>query len=85
MNIADKIAFANIIAGRLEGRADTWLERELEDSQHPELLNDEDFLRALDERVFCCESCGWYCPPDELADDGICDECARDSGDYDDD
>ncbi len=43
------------------------------------LENDIEFCSILDDKVFCCEGCGWWCGMDEIATDNvsgfICDEC----------
>jgi len=32
-------------------------------------------LSSLDERVMCCEQCGWWSDSDEIDGDGFCAEC----------
>lgn len=51
----------------------------------PALRDDRDFLSMLDNEVFCCADCGWWCEISEMADpegrphDTVCDDCADDS------
>ncbi len=37
-------------------------------------------LHFIDEQIFNCEVCGWWCGTDEMAEDKdmVCDECADD-------
>jgi len=35
----------------------------------------QEFHRALDELVFYCENCGWYCDADERHVGDFCDDC----------
>lgn len=54
------------------------------------LLNDTKFCRAIDERLFCCSECDWWCEIDEMADqdddevEPVCDECYDGELDFDD-
>lgn len=34
------------------------------------------FCRRLDELVFECQECGWWCSVDELHNDELCEDCA---------
>lgn len=39
-------------------------------------------LAEIDEKVFCCEGCGWWCSTDELHnedDQQLCDDCEEDN------
>ena len=51
----------------------------LNDLGRPELENDTAFLAMIDERVFNCVSCGWWCSQDECNEsplgEWVCDEC----------
>lgn len=72
------------IADTLRGQCARSLEEVVKEDHgiDPDDLDIEDHL-ALDEKVFCCEKCGWYCDIDELSEraDGntlFCDECEDD-------
>lgn len=44
------------------------------------LFDDVDFCAAIDQLMFRCEMCGWWCEIGEMADgDGvqICEDCAN--------
>lgn len=36
--------------------------------------------RALDDRLFCCDGCGWWCEAGDEAADGYCEECTDTGG-----
>lgn len=38
----------------------------------------------LDEGVFYCEGCSWYCDPDERHEGDLCDDCYDEEHKYDD-
>jgi hypothetical protein len=41
---------------------------------------DTEFLLALDEQVFCCDCCGWWCNADERGEEGdTCTDCEEDA------
>lgn len=40
-----------------------------------EVYDTEGFAELLDERVGCCETCGWWVEADELNDDWVCGDC----------
>lgn len=45
-----------------------------------EVLSDEeqedaDVLAELDQHVFLCDECGWWCELSEQTEDGRCDDC----------
>ena len=46
-------------------------------------LEENDFLGLLDDEMFLCESCGWWCPVEELIEhkglEAICEDCVVDS------
>lgn len=71
---------AEIAAARLQGTGGsiTGLGEEFE-----ALENDAEFCAHLDQLVFCCEECGWWCEQGEMAEEDpeglgrqICDDCA---------
>jgi hypothetical protein len=39
------------------------------------LIDDINFLQALDDRLFLCDSCGWWCPVEEKVDTYFCEDC----------
>ena len=44
--------------------------------------NDAGFLAALDDEVFECSQCGWWCDVGEHGkEDGACDECSPEDDD----
>lgn len=67
---------AEVAADRLRGTAQSMadLGEEFED-----LANDKVFCERLDELVFICNVCDWWCDISELSDNGdgelVCDEC----------
>jgi hypothetical protein len=40
-------------------------------------------LDTIDEEVMLCETCGWWCDPYEINDDGNCEDCREDTNDED--
>lgn len=44
-------------------------------------MDDPDFLGALDDLVFLCACCGWWCETSELVEDqdgeGVCIDCGE--------
>ena len=42
-------------------------------------INLDDFtvveLQLLDEEIFLCDQCGWWCPIEEITEDNICQDC----------
>ena len=48
-----------------------------------ELDNDDELAKAVDERVFQCTGCGWWCAradeaEEEVKDSPVCQECVDD-------
>ncbi len=45
--------------------------------------DDTDFCQQIDQLVFCCEQCDWWCEISEMADhpdnDLVCDDCYKGS------
>lgn len=40
------------------------------------LANELEILRSLDDKMFCCECCGWNCENSEMSEeDMICSDC----------
>lgn len=37
--------------------------------------NNSELLARVDEQVFYCENCGWYCDADERHIGDLCDDC----------
>jgi hypothetical protein len=61
----------------LEGSCNT-LHEALEAFNMTELENDDTFLSFLDDQIFYCIQCGWWCPKDEeniVAGEQMCDCC----------
>jgi hypothetical protein len=56
------------------------LESFLERHEKPELADNMQFLRHLDNQIFCCEQCMWWCDLSEMADNDNweCRDCAPD-------
>ena len=85
MSPTDAEALATKVADFLNGTCATLsgvlVEFEAEDADE-----DTEFCQALDDKVFCCDTCGWWHELSELAsnDDGtdavdlVCQECADD-------
>jgi len=44
-----------------------------EDEQH--LINDKEFCEALDEVAMNCNTCGWWVGPEEIDEEGDCEQC----------
>lgn len=53
---------------------------EFHNTEHLEL--DHSFCAEIDSRIFCCESCNWWCEISEMVDDAsdrwVCEDCAGD-------
>ena len=67
------------IVERLEGQCLIDLEQAMEEEGVIHLLDDTDTLQQIDERIFQCEQCGWWCSTDELHDDSnekTCEDCS---------
>lgn len=73
---AAMIARAQEVAEDLKGTA-----RSLSDFATDEEIQNKDFMEELDQHVFECEVCNWFCDVDEMAEgDGlVCVECERDA------
>ena len=48
----------------------TSLEQALEDYEVPELEDNDAFLSYLDNEIFRCERCSWWCPISEMSEQG---------------
>lgn len=77
---------ADKVADLLQGQCLLDIPQALEELEFPpEMQDDRDFLHALDNLVFLCADCGWWCEISEEADpetigryhDTICDDCAE--------
>lgn len=68
------------VCSHLEGTCHQSLDQVLRDEGieggEDSLTTDE--LRLIDDRIFCCSSCGWWCSADELAEGDECQECVDD-------
>ncbi|QIG68128.1 hypothetical protein EVB55_193 [Rhizobium phage RHph_Y68] len=57
------------------------LEEVLDFYEMDDAENDIEFLRDIDDKVFCCETCGWWCEISEVCDTVghtlICLECVE--------
>lgn len=78
--LLDHIAIANKMQARLVGRSAAHeLSEELAWAGHPLLEENEAFMRQLDERVFLCESCRYWCDGTQEQSDGgdvrVCVDC----------
>lgn len=52
--------------------------QDMDDVATEEERNDPEFCRAVDDHIFCCDTCGWWCEigeQSEAEDDQICDDC----------
>lgn len=72
---ADKQQTAEALANRLRGSCQ---------SMPAEFEDDMDVLDHLEELIFLCPCCGWWCDVDELNETGpnsedICDDCVLDN------
>lgn len=47
------------------------------ESLYPEALDDPEFCAALDEELFLCEECEWWCERSEESEEreGYCEDC----------
>lgn len=56
------------------------LAQALEEHGLGHLEDDKDFLQGLDQEVFCCSQCDWWCEMSEMSEehDGICTDCQPD-------
>lgn len=65
------------IVAYLEGSCNS-LHEALESFNALELENDDTFLSFLDDQIFYCVQCGWWCNVDEeniVDDEQYCDDC----------
>lgn len=58
------------IADALVGTCQSTLAAMTEDEEDDVVL-----MSILDEIIFCCDQCGWWCPVDEVHDGMLCDDC----------
>ncbi|MCK4823222.1 hypothetical protein KA005_46125 [bacterium] len=33
-------------------------------------------LELLEEEIFCCSTCSWWCPIEEINEENVCTDCA---------
>jgi len=82
MNLADKVAKANILAPYLNTTTID-LSRELTERGWDELSADSEFLRIFFERAFPCPCCGcWGLIDDDATGERVCEDCRDDSDDW---
>ena len=41
-----------------------------------ELENSDEFMKRLDDEIFYCDECGWWCPVYDQIQISLCRECA---------
>lgn len=67
---------ASEISDQLQGTAQL-----LHDVVTPGEEDDTELIQELDQRVFCCEACGWWCGVEELNNDSpgeqTCNDCRK--------
>ena len=73
MNLND-IDLWNKIIYDLNGSCDS-LEHQLINHDAEQLLDYMPFLNYLDNVIFLCDGCGWWCELSEMADSGVCNSC----------
>lgn len=80
MGVIGPVEAAETFADHVCGTATTSsIENILTELDLPPYANDMTFCATLDQLVFECTSCGWWCGVDELHydDNGfVCDECS---------
>ena len=37
-------------------------------------------LQILDNEIFCCSDCNWWCPIEEINEGNICTDCTNEEG-----
>jgi hypothetical protein len=47
----------------------------LERHNAEDLIDHIPFLEYLDNHIFLCDSCGWWCELSEMSDEGVCSDC----------
>jgi hypothetical protein len=73
MNLND-IDLWNKIIYDLNGSCDS-LERQLINHDAEELRDYMPFLNYLDNEIFLCDGCGWWCELSEMTDSELCNSC----------
>lgn len=73
----ERTEVAERVAEILVGQCMLDIEDALTQIGHEELRDDAEFLASLDERVFRCGGCDWWCSTDEQNDDNQCDDCTE--------
>ena len=64
------------IASDLEGTCQS-IDEAFEKRGFEFLETDICLLQRLDDEVFCCETCSWWCPVSEHKEDGKCADCCE--------
>ncbi len=47
----------------------------LERHNAEDLIDHISFLEYLDNHIFLCDGCGWWCELSEMSDEGVCSDC----------
>lgn len=61
----------------LQGTCDS-LDRALHIHDSEDLIDHMPFLEYLDQHIFLCDDCGWWCEISEQSDEGRCYDCCSD-------
>ncbi len=64
----------NQIIYALNGSCDS-LEHQLIQHDAEHLQDHQPFLEYLDNEIFLCDGCGWWCETSEMSDSGQCYDC----------
>lgn len=74
-------AMADAIVARLEGQCMLSLESIIEEEGLVSGRERDELVERVEEQVFLCDGCGWWCSTDELnneTSDQLCDDCKDD-------
>lgn len=77
MSLFNNIDLWEKIIYQLKGTCNT-MDRVLEEHNAEELEDHMPFLNHLDNQIFLCEGCGWWCEISEMSEDSDteCNDCA---------
>jgi hypothetical protein len=50
----------------------------LEQHNAEDLIDYMPFLEYLDQHIFLCDGCGWWCELSEMSDEEVCSQCCSD-------
>jgi len=53
----------------------------LEQHNAEDLIDYMPFLEYLDQNIFLCDDCDWWCELSEMSDEGVCSQCCSDEYD----